>query len=214
MVITISILWYTGYRDRQEREAKLAQYTQEFLAKQKNIEAVAAKDLQNETDVKTPIDKTPKLTISTSTASSIVQLRAYNLAVINALKPLNIKRENEPQAVITAIDKNDSSLLRPVVESRIYHQTASQNLAQIIIPKEMEAQHKKIIGDINFLVSILRNMEMATDQPRAALNNSQSFMTNYAVFLKSLDNLNQDLSNKGLKIGTGDQIQVFVSFVQ
>gem|GEM_PF-2561936 len=214
VVITISILWYTGYRARQEKEAKLARYTEEFLAKQKNIEAVAIKGLQNDEKTKTLIEKTPNLIISTSTATLTAQLQAYNLAVISALKPLNIKRGNEPQAVIFAIDKNDASLLRPVVESRIYHQAASKNLAQVIVPKELSAQHKKIIGDINFLVSILRDMETATDQPQSALVNSKSFMTTYEVFLKSLGDLNQYISDKGLTLNPKDQINVFISYTQ
>lgn len=214
VVIAVSVLWYAGYRARQEKEAKIARYTQDFLTKQKNIEAVAIKGLQNDEKNKTLIEKTPNLIISTSTATLTTQLQDYNLAVIKALESLNIKRGNEPQAVIAAIDKNDPSLLRPVVESRIYHQTASKNLAQVIVPKELSAQHKKLIGDINFLVSILHDMEMATDQPQSALTNSKAFMNNYSVLLKSINDLNQYLSDKGLKLETKDQIQVFVSFVK
>ncbi len=214
MVIAVSVLWYAGYQDRKDKEAKLAQYTKEFLDKQKNIEAVAVKELQGDATGRTPIDSIPPLTISTSTASSTEQLRIYNLAVIEALKPLSVKRANEPQAVLEAIDKNDPSLLRPVVESRIYHQTVAQNLAQIVVPKEILTEHKKIISDLNFLVSILRSMEVATEQPQLALTNSKALITNYPVLIKDINNLTQHLVDRGVKLGTKDQIQIFVSFAQ
>jgi len=214
VIITIGILWFVGYQDRQDKKAKLEQYTQEFLAKQKNIEAVAVKGLINEEETKTPIETIPQLLVSTSTATSNEEFHSYGLAVATALKPLSLERENEPQAVLNAIDNNDPAILRPVTESRIYHQTASRNLAQITVPKEMVTMHKKLISDLNFLVSLLINMEKAINQPQSALNNSKSFITNYSVFLKSVENLNKYLADKGVKFAPQEKIQIFVSFTQ
>jgi hypothetical protein len=214
VVLTIGVLWYVGYQSEKEKASRLEQYTKEFLDKQKNIEAVAVKGLQDGGVVPTPIETLPPIIISSSTASSTDELRAYGLAVAKALEPLGLKRGNEPQAVMAAIDKNDPSLLRPVVESRIYHQTAVQNLTQVIVPKALVAQHKKILDELNFIVSILREMEKATDQPQPALNNSNSFMSNYLIFLKSIDDLNKYLTVNDSEFRPQAEIKIFVSFGQ
>ncbi len=214
VVVTIGLLWWVGYQKQKERGARLEQFTKEFLDKQKSIEAVTVKGLQNDEMVATPIEKLPQIIISTSTASSTEQLHNYILTLTKAFKPLGLERENEVQAVMDAIDKNDSSLLRPVIKSRIYHQTTAQNLAQVIVPKEMATQHKKIIGDLNFIASILSNMEKAVDQPQSALNNSKSFISNYLIFLKSIDDLNKYSAEKDPKFSSLDKIKIFVSFSQ
>lgn len=214
VVITISVLWYAGYKERKKDETRLAQYTQEILSQQKNIEAVAVNGLKNDEPVITPIEKTPSLIISTSTASSTAQLRNYRLAVTEALKPLNIKRGSEPQAVFDAIDKNDKNLLNTVTISKLYHRAAAKNLSGVIIPKEMVAQHKKLISDLNFLVSILTNMEMALEQPEVALNNTKSFISNYSTLIKSLEDINSYLATKGVKLSSQEKLQVFESFTQ
>jgi len=214
VVIAISVLWCVGHQDRKEKEALLEKYTQEFLDKQNNIEAVAIKGLQNDERVATPIEKVPALTISTSTASSTEQLRNYAIAVAKALKPLNLERESEPKAVIDTIDNNNSALLKPILESKVYHQTASNNLAQIVVPEEMLTQHKKMISDLNFFVSLLTNMSKALEQPQSALNNSKSFMTNYSDFLYTIASLDQYFTDKNIQLDPQDRIQIFVSFTQ
>lgn len=214
MVITISVLWYAGYRERKANEARLAQYTQELISQQKNIEAVAVKGLQNDEPVVTPIAQTPDLIISSSTASSTAQLRAYGLAMTEALKSLNIKRGSEPQAVFDAIDKNDKTLLSPVTISKVYHRAVAKNLAEVVVPKELATQHRKLISDLNFLVSILTNMEKALEQPEVALNNTKSFISNYPTLIKSLGDINDYFATKGVKFSAQEKLQVFVSFTQ
>ena len=79
VVVTIGLLWWVGYQKQKERGARLEQFTKEFLDKQKSIEAVAVKGLQNDEMVATPIEKLPQIIISTSTASSTEQLHNYIL---------------------------------------------------------------------------------------------------------------------------------------
>lgn len=213
VVITVCLLWFVGHQNRSRREALRDQYLKEFLAKQKNIEAVAVGSLQKNEFVASPIEKSSPVRVLASTPSSIEQLHTYGLEVIKALKPLEIPRGSEPQAVMDAVDKNDPSLLKPVVESRIYHQSATQNLAQIIVPKELAEQHKKIIDQLNFLSSILENMAKAIEQPGPALNNSQSFVTNYEVFLKQLDTLTQTLVKNGVKFTPQEKLKIFISYI-
>jgi hypothetical protein len=214
VVITIGLLWYIGARDKREKESRLAQYTKELLDKQKNIEAVAIKGLISNEPTATEIEKLPKMIVLTTATSSTEQLRTYGLALAKALKSLSLERKNEPQAVMEAIDKNDLSALRSVTESRIIHQVAVQNMAIITVPKELVDQHTKIINQLNFLVSLLKNMEKATDQPQIALNNSKSFISNYSTFLGLIDNLNKYFADKEIKFSPQEKIQIFVSFTQ
>ncbi|MFA5290847.1 MAG: hypothetical protein WC385_00840, partial [Candidatus Paceibacterota bacterium] len=152
MVITIGLFWFIGKRNKEKEAVRLEQYTQELLAQQKNLEAVAVKDLKNTEVIKTPIELTPDLVIASSSANQPEQLRAYDLAMVKAFEPLGTNRGNEVTAVLSAIDKNDPTLLKAVTESRINHQAVSANLARVIVPQELVSQHRKLIFQINFIV--------------------------------------------------------------
>lgn len=212
VVITIVVLWYVGNKSKNDRESQLKQYTQEILSKQKNLEATALKDPQNSNFAPATIEKLPPLKVSTSSASSTEELQNYEFHVAQALKPLGLERANEVQAVISAIDKNDASLLRPVVESRIYHQTAVHDLSQVVVPQILVDQHKKILSQLNFIVSLLSNMEKAVEQPSPALNNSRSFISNYQIFLSLIDRLNNFYLTNNIEIKPQNQIEIFLSF--
>ncbi len=214
VILTISVLWFVGHQNKKREASRLEQYMKELLDKQKSLEVVAIKGLKENNFTPTPIETLPPLIISTSTTNSTEELQIYGLVIAKAFEPLGLKRGNEPQAVMDAIDKNDSSLLRPVVESRIYHQTAVQNLTQIVVPRTLAVQHKKILNELNFIVSLLREMEKAVDQPQSALNNSDSFMSNYLIFLKSIDDLNKYLMANTTNFRSQDKIKIFVSFNQ
>ncbi|MFA5023102.1 MAG: hypothetical protein WC537_02455 [Candidatus Paceibacterota bacterium] len=214
MVITIGLFWFIGKRNKEKEAVRLEQYTQELLAQQKNLEAVAVKDLKNTEVIKTPIELTPDLVIASSSANQPEQLRAYDLAMVKAFEPLGTNRGNEVTAVLSAIDKNDPTLLKAVTESRINHQAVSANLARVIVPQELVSQHRKLIFQINFIVSLLTNMEKALDEPRSALSSSKGFISAYSTLSKLVSNLNKYLTDKGIKLSPQEQIKIFDSLSQ
>jgi len=218
MVIAIGVLWYVGDKNKREQEAKKAEYIKEFLAKQKNIEAVALQDQSNQGDTNSvTVDlNIPKTIVATTTkaSSTPAQLRAYSLALAEALTPLSAPRASEPEAVLQAISNNEASFLKPVTTSRIIHDKTLNNLSQIIVPKELVKQHEAIVSKMSLFVGQLTNMEKTLDQPRIALNNSEAFTKSYLEFVRLIGNLETFLSSQGLPINEQGRIRIFNSFNQ
>lgn len=213
MVIAVSVLWYIGNQERAKKEAKLQEYLADILKKEKTLEALSQKE-QASTEKNIAIgqlaDK-PIIASSTFGTSSQQALRNYGLSLALALKPLSAKRESEAKAVLAAIDKNDPSLLQPVTASRILHEQVASNLKKLVVPKEVVSRHFKIASQINLLISRLKNMEQALSQPTIALQNSQSFNSDYLDFISSIEVLDRFFLINQVSFTDQEKVQIFVS---
>lgn len=212
VVITISIFWYIGYKDKQKQEVKLQQYFEEIIEKQKALEEVSQKELAGGENTISSRSLPPKPLIATSTASTSPQAyRDYGLAVADALKPLSQKREGEVRAVLSAIEKNDPALLKPVTTSRLYHEQVLQKLSKITVPEAISSRHFKITSQVQLLVTRLSVMEKALSQPTPALENSELFSRDYLSFLNSIETLNQFFAVNEVEFSEAEKINIFMA---
>lgn len=213
VVLTIGSLWFVGHQERIKEKAKLQGYVSNILEKQKNLESLSNQESslsRNNVSLDQLADR-PVIASSTTGTSSTQDLRSYGLKLTEALKPLSQRRESEVRAVISAIDKNNGSFIRSITFSRIIHEQVALRLTKIPVPKEIESRHFKITSQMNLLVSRLKNMEKALDQPTLALENSQSFNKDYLDFIKSIEALDLFFVTNKVNFAPNEKIQIFVS---
>lgn len=212
MVTTVGLFWYLGYKDRKEKVALKEKYAEEILLKRQSLEKAALQEVNKPATV---VDEgsVPKPATITPNSSSSEQALYYNygLAVAQALKPLSQTRESEPRAVLNALDKGDPSLLKPVTISRSLHQQALDNMKKIVVPKDLESRHLKMMNQVNLLIYRLTKMSLALSEPTTALKNSESFITDYDSFILSIKALNQFFFINKVVFPEGSQINIFVN---
>ena len=215
VVVAIGLFWYVGYQDKKNKEELKAKYLQELLAEQKNLELAVQANLQN-TDQAT-IDQTlpPLPKLNTNKASSTEAFRQYGLGLVTALAPLEKKRGNEITAILSAIDKNDPTLLKPVMASRLLHEEAFNNLATLTVPQIFVTRHQALMLKLQIISNLLSKMEKALDQPKLALASSNSFLTTgYPNFLNALQDLDNSIRIKGVTFSASERAEIYLSFYQ
>lgn len=215
MVIAISVFWYVGYSNKKEKEALKNQYLQNLLAKQKSLEKLATQDLLNnpESDrsVLLNIPTKPELKIIKETSSST--WREYGLDLVKALAPLSQKRPNEIKNTLSAIDNNDPTPLKLVVESRLSHEEAVTNLMKMTVPKDLVSRHQTLIVNLEIVTGLIKNMEQALNRPTIALSSGKLLPSYYQIFLQSLNQVNNDLISRKVILTKDQQAKIFLSFL-
>jgi len=212
VLITIGVLWWVGVQTKKETNQKLQRATEEILTKQKNLETLvqsSVKDDNENLDRVITLPKAPSLKTSSQTDKD--SLRQYGLNLTQALAPLSKPRENEIEATLAAIDKNDPNFIKSITQSRIYHDSAIENLSALTVPKEIASKHQDLIVSLEIVASLLRNMEKALSQPQLALTSSNLLATKDNDFLKNLEMINTWLAVRQISFTDEEKVKIFLS---
>lgn len=213
--LTLVVFWYVGYTDNKKQTLKREAYLKEILAKEKNFQSIALKEVEGEKVELIPIPtiKPPIISTTTTSLNKKAQIREYGLAMTKALSPLSAPRDNEVKAILSAIEKNDPKLLSPVTNSRIIHEKAYGEITKIIVPKDenLKKLHYKVLYELSGLVGVFYNMEQAWAHPSQGLLGSKSLTSNYPNLLKAIDNLKIFYQREGVTFTEKEQTNIFWS---
>lgn len=215
MVITLAFLWYVGNQNKQEREAKLKQYQQEIITKERNLESViknsAESNKANPQAKLEPAPNTTKTDIIVAQATGTEAVKQYGRDLIKSLNGFSIKRDNEIKAMISAMEQNQSLELKAVVSSRLVYEEAANLVKQVAVPAELADQHRQLLGNLNNSVKFLRQMELVLDQPKIALQASSLFLKESVMFYQNIDKINNYFNSLKIDFAPNEKLPLYIN---
>lgn len=211
VLLTLGVLWYVGYQDKKDKEAKRAQYLAEIIEKEKGLEKLVAQEINIKNTKSTPTVIGNNL-IKISKGTSTEDYLNYGLNLAEAIRPLAEKRESETKMVIDIINNSDVSKLKLITASRIMHEQVLENIKRIEVPQEISLRHTRLINQVNLISSRLRNMEQVTGSPSLALQESEKLLLDYKDFINSLETIDAFFANKKIKFPEDSLTKIYLPY--
>ncbi|MCX6713918.1 MAG: hypothetical protein NTV48_02330, partial [Candidatus Vogelbacteria bacterium] len=182
LFVVVGILWYVGYKNKQDTRQKELAYYAKLMTEQKNLDSVVIEATKNGNGLETlsgvPVPSYKPIIASTS---SPVTLRRYGEELTKAMLPLSQKHENENLIMLRALDNKDPSEIKKLVEARIIYENVVNNLKKITIPAEAEKPQREIILTLNVISQTIANMEKILQEPVLALQSGQLLDKEYTA---------------------------------
>lgn len=214
MVLTIGLFWWVGSNAKKKEEAKLEQYYQEIINKEKNIEKVVREtDKTEDNKIDLIINNNwQAIQVKTTLASSTEKLKQYGLDLGQALAPLSEKRESETKATYQALNQNDPTELQKVVSSRLIHEKTVTQIQNLVVPIELADYQRQLIHSLQNSIKLLLTMEQALDKPEQALESSRLWIEENLLFHQTMVKLGNYLTSRQIQFDDNDKIKTFLKF--